>query len=777
MIIGSGNELPTPRIVLDILGVESKVDPEPLMFKSIAEGSKQLNYGKVYSGLYEYNGHIVPYIVVVKVGRPSERVRPGNRGKRDTQILMMRYLNRVHFDAPMYPLELEINHQMKNVIGIDPTFYEYVLMVDADTRVELDGLNRLVAVAADDSRIIAICGETTLDNEHGSWWTMIQVYEYYISHHLAKAFESLFGSVTCLPGCFSMYRLRSADKGRPMFISNRIIDEYSENRVDTLHKKNLFALGEDRYLTTLILKHFPTFRTKFTADAKAHTAAPDRFSVLLSQRRRWINSTVHNLAELLLMPELCGFCLFSMRFIVFIDLLGTVILPATVVYLLYLIITVSTGTSAFPLISIIMIAAVYGLQMVIFLFKRQWQYIGWMIIYLLAFPIYSFFLPVYSFWHMDDFSWGNTRIVVGEKGNKKIIAGTDDEPYDDSMIPLKRFSEYQREVWDGGYSGTAGGMPRDGDSFDSLRMQQGAFYAPGLNGSMMFQGAHTGRAASPRGYPGYQSPFESPLREPSRAGSMYKSPSYAGSATGASERASGDYFQSTNLLEKPRYSRSSSFAFNDGPRSRSPLTSFGGPLNSSASQLNMAMPGPMPRAPSQMSMGGGMPLLPHMNSMQGMPSPGFGIQYPSMYGFPPTATGGGGFPASGSGLLPSHSMDMLNRQSSGMALAAQYTGGSAFNSRFSTMTGSGGMANPFSSTQNLGSSTPDSVLPISQSADPSEEELKSAIISFLGAQADLYSVTKRNVRTAVEESFVNADVKGKKALVNRLIDEVLEGKS
>lgn len=26
------------------------------------------------------------------------------------------------------------------------------------------------------------------------------VYEYFISHYLAKAFESLFGSVTCLPG-------------------------------------------------------------------------------------------------------------------------------------------------------------------------------------------------------------------------------------------------------------------------------------------------------------------------------------------------------------------------------------------------------------------------------------------------------------------------------------------------------------------------------------------------------------------------------------------------
>lgn len=72
-------------------------------------------------------------MVVVKVGKPSERQRPGNRGKRDSQILLLHYLNRVHFDAPMSPLELEIYHQMRNVIGIDPAFYEYIFMVDADT--------------------------------------------------------------------------------------------------------------------------------------------------------------------------------------------------------------------------------------------------------------------------------------------------------------------------------------------------------------------------------------------------------------------------------------------------------------------------------------------------------------------------------------------------------------------------------------------------------------------------------------------------------------------
>jgi chitin synthase len=59
-IIGSGNDRTTPRIVLDILGVDPALDPEPLRFKSVGEGSKQLNYGKVYSGLYEFEGHVVP---------------------------------------------------------------------------------------------------------------------------------------------------------------------------------------------------------------------------------------------------------------------------------------------------------------------------------------------------------------------------------------------------------------------------------------------------------------------------------------------------------------------------------------------------------------------------------------------------------------------------------------------------------------------------------------------------------------------------------------------
>ena len=202
MIVGGGNDRPTPKIVLDILGVDPKIDPPALPFKSVGQGSEQLNYGKVYSGLYEFEGNVVPYIVVVKIGKDAEqsKSKPGNRGKRDSQVMMMSFLSRVHHRAPMNPLELEMYHQINNIIGVDPELYEYLFMVDADTKVKEDSLNRLVAACANDAKIAGICGETSLENEERSWWTMIQVYEYFISHHLAKAFESLFGSVTCLPG-------------------------------------------------------------------------------------------------------------------------------------------------------------------------------------------------------------------------------------------------------------------------------------------------------------------------------------------------------------------------------------------------------------------------------------------------------------------------------------------------------------------------------------------------------------------------------------------------
>jgi chitin synthase len=446
MIIGQGNDRATPRIVLDILGVSETVDPEPLSFESLGEGQKQHNMGKVYSGLYEVQGHIVPFLVIVKVGKPSEVSRPGNRGKRDSQMILMRFLNRVHYNLAMSPMELEMYHQIRNIIGVNPTFYEFMLQIDADTVVAADSATRMVSAFLDDTRLIAVCGETALSNAKGSFITMIQVYEYWMSHNLSKAFESLFGSVTCLPGCFTMYRIRAAETGKPLFVSREVVEQYATIRVDTLHMKNLLHLGEDRYLTTLLLKHHSYYKTKYLMTAHAWTIAPDSWAVFMSQRRRWINSTVHNLAELIPMAQLCGFCCFSMRFVVFIDLLSTVVQPAVVAYIVYLIVRIAQNPSVVPITAFILLGAIYGLQAIIFIVRRKWEMVGWMILYIVAIPVFSFGLPLYAFWHMDDFNWGNTRVVAGEKGKKVII--TDEGKFDPSSIPRKKWEEYQAELWE-----------------------------------------------------------------------------------------------------------------------------------------------------------------------------------------------------------------------------------------------------------------------------------------------------------------------------------------
>lgn len=199
----------------------------------------------------------------------------------------------------------------------------------------------MVACMVHDPEIMGLCGETKIANKSETWVTMIQgklalpflafaeahlsrslslpVFEYYVSHHLTKAFESMFGGVTCLPGCFSMYRIKSPKGGDgywvPVLANPDIVMHYSENVVDTLHKKNLLLLGEDRYLTTLMLRTFPRRKMMFCPQAVCKTVVPDTFSVLLSQRRRWINSTVHNLFELFVVPDLCGVFCFSMRFV------------------------------------------------------------------------------------------------------------------------------------------------------------------------------------------------------------------------------------------------------------------------------------------------------------------------------------------------------------------------------------------------------------------------------------------------------------------------------
>lgn len=353
LIKGKGESMSTPEVCLSMLKDLTVLPDEvlPFSYVAVAGGAKRHNMAKVYSGFYDYGPDSiipiekqqrVPMMVVVKCGTPAEAsvAKPGNRGKRDSQIILMSFLQKVMFDERMTELEYEMFNGIWKITGISPDFYEIVLMVDADTKVFPDSLTHMISAMVKDPEIMGLCGETKIANKTQSWVSMIQVFEYFISHHQSKSFESVFGGVTCLPGCFCMYRIKTPKGGQnywvPILANPDIVEHYSENTVETLHEKNLLLLGEDRYLSTLMLKTFPKRKQVFVPQAVCKTTVPDEFKVLLSQRRRWINSTVHNLMELVLVRDLCGTFCFSMQFVVFIELVGTLVLPAAIAFTVYL---------------------------------------------------------------------------------------------------------------------------------------------------------------------------------------------------------------------------------------------------------------------------------------------------------------------------------------------------------------------------------------------------------------------------------------------------------
>ena len=321
MVTGSGESKSTPDICVGLLDADPRFGtPIPMSFISVAQGKKQHNMAMVYAGHYTRGrGRRTPLIVVVKCGTEDEATdrKPGNRGKRDSQMILMNFLQRVTYNDRMTPLDFDLFRKIHTLMGVTPDFFELCMMVDADTKVYPPSLRILSDCMIHDPMIMGACGETRIANKLASWVTMIQVYEYFISHHLTKAFESVFGGVTCLPGCFSMYRIKARklndDDWVPIIVKPEVTKEYSQSTVATLHQKNLLLLGEDRFLTTLLLRTFPNRKMVFCPRARCRTEVPHTFRMLLSQRRRWINSTVHNLMELVLVRDLCGTFCFSMQ--------------------------------------------------------------------------------------------------------------------------------------------------------------------------------------------------------------------------------------------------------------------------------------------------------------------------------------------------------------------------------------------------------------------------------------------------------------------------------
>jgi hyaluronan synthase len=150
---------------------------------------------------------------------------------------------------------------------------EILLYVDSDSFPRRDAVRRIVQGFAD-PEVAAISGHTDVSNARTNMLTRMQDVRYYVAFRVMKAAESVFGAVTCCPGCFSAYR-------RSCMLA--VLDRW-------LHQRFLgvpATFGDDRSLTNYLLRKYKVI---YACDAVATTIVPDEHWKFLRQQLRWKKS-------------------------------------------------------------------------------------------------------------------------------------------------------------------------------------------------------------------------------------------------------------------------------------------------------------------------------------------------------------------------------------------------------------------------------------------------------------------------------------------------------
>jgi hyaluronan synthase len=152
---------------------------------------------------------------------------------------------------------------------------EFVVTVDADSKIGRSAIRNLVIPLMEDLRIGAVGGRVAVLNERQNLLTRMLAIRYALSFDYGRAYQSVYGTVFVCPGALTAYRksvLRS-------FIRDWVHQSFMNTQC--LH-------GEDRSLTTYILRK--GYRTKYQSNAVVYTKVPGNFRQMNRMYVRWTRS-------------------------------------------------------------------------------------------------------------------------------------------------------------------------------------------------------------------------------------------------------------------------------------------------------------------------------------------------------------------------------------------------------------------------------------------------------------------------------------------------------
>ncbi|EER16352.1 Chitin synthase, putative, partial [Perkinsus marinus ATCC 50983] len=214
-------------------------------------------------------------------------------------MFALKEFNAGKLDTHLWFFEGFAHHMLVSGAGVEPG---WLLTLNSGTRPEETSIVKLINAMDKDRNVAGCCGEITVDkalaprNVFYNWYVASQDFEYKVGNCLDKAFESVCGYISVLPGAFSAYRwsaLSPPELG-PTSDKRPIVPYFksvTHGGVINPFYGNMY-LAEDRILALeLVCSRTAANTLKYVKNSVAVTDVPDSCATLTKQRRRWMNGS------------------------------------------------------------------------------------------------------------------------------------------------------------------------------------------------------------------------------------------------------------------------------------------------------------------------------------------------------------------------------------------------------------------------------------------------------------------------------------------------------
>lgn len=275
----------------------------------------------------------------------------------------------------------------------------YLFFIDSDVILKKDCIYQFIKYMTKTNKNSLTGMITCITSKKNNFLSYYQDIEYVSGQIFWRNMEDFFKATSCLPGAFTFMKWKSF----------KLVEEeyFSEKEYKDTFDYHRFYLGEDRYLTHLLMQNDPS-KIGFCEKARCKTNAPGELSGLLKQRRRWFLGHISNDTWLISSVSLWKtYPLFSLF-----NFLNNSRNTSIYVYLLYFLIFFNNNIPFILwFLQIILPIIIYWSLIIYYSFslKRQMNILFYIMIIALQ-PIFNMLFMYYTIYNFKKRSWGGIRV-------------------------------------------------------------------------------------------------------------------------------------------------------------------------------------------------------------------------------------------------------------------------------------------------------------------------------------------------------------------------------